>query len=464
MTILAIQFFSIEDLILVPICVLVLYGILRSRTSNLQDENLKRIYYKGFYFKVACVLVYTFVTEFYFGGGDTGLYYQGVKNFRTALTADYDLLGTIFTTSHLTDTSPLTPYFLYDNYANDFTYGYMTAPSNFIIPQLALIPSLLFANNYLCISLFFSFFALAGSLRLFKIFYHFYPDARTELALAAVFLPSVGFWSGGLLKDTICFGCVGFLLYGFFNIFIRKKQVFWSVFWILVSGFLLYTIKTYIFLVLMMAITIWIFAETNKLIREPSLRIGFGGITFLVSLVVCYLLFTYFTSAETLRQYQIENIVSTADYQRSNYEQIDRMQSEGSAYYSINASNPVLLVINSIGATFFRPFPWEVRSAAALLSAIEALLFLLLTLHLMIKKGLLVFFRQIFRDPRVIMCFIFAIVFAIGIGASTANFGALSRYKIPCMPFYLIMLILMYRYAEQSYPKWFNRILALLKL
>jgi hypothetical protein len=57
------------------------------------------------------------------------------------------------------------------------------------------------------------------------------------------------------------------------------------------------------------------------------------------------------------------------------------------------------------------------------------------------------------------MCFIFAVIFAIAVGASTTNFGALSRYKIPCMPFYFILLMLLYGKAKLAYPKWFNSIL-----
>jgi hypothetical protein len=40
--------------------------------------------------------------------------------------------------------------------------------------------------------------------------------------------------------------------------------------------------------------------------------------------------------------------------------------------------------------------------------------------------------------------FLFSIVFALFVGASTLNFGSLVRYKIPCTPFYLISLFLIY--------------------
>src|SRR5687767_16016532 len=129
----------------------------------------------------------------------------------------------------------------------------MLSPSNFFIPRLGLLPSFLFLNSYLCISLCFGFFALGGAIRIFRFFRYYYPSATREIALAAIFLPSVGFWSAGLLKDPICFGSVGFILYAVLNLFVRKKNIKTSVLIILACSFLLYQIKVYILLVLILA-------------------------------------------------------------------------------------------------------------------------------------------------------------------------------------------------------------------
>jgi hypothetical protein len=456
---LEIKFFSINDIYLVPLCGIILYAIIRNRAKRNRDPFLKRLYFQAFYFKLFCVFAFVLITEFYFGGGDTGLYYQGVKDLRAALTDDTDHIWTILNSTDLLINNPLAPYFLYDGYAYDITFNYMRSPANFFMPRLGLIPSFVFFNSYICISLCFSFFAMVGGLRLFKTFYAYYPLLRHELAIAIVFLPSVGFWSAGLMKDTICFGCVGFFVYGVYNIFFRKANYLSSIIWLVISGYLLYTIKTYIFLVLLLAMVVWIFAETNKMIKERTLRQIFALMTFVIGVGVGFFLLQYFTSQETLQQYQFENIVSSAEYQRSNYEAIDQSLAGQSSYYRVNTSNPFLLVVNGIVAVFFRPFIWEINSAAAVLSAIEALGFLLLTGQLFFKKGILTPFKQIVNDPRTFMCFIFAIVFAIGVGASTANFGALSRYKIPCMPFYMVMLILLYNNSGLGYPKWFKWIL-----
>jgi len=358
---LALRFFSINDLVLGPFCLLILFAFIRNRAEKQKDPQIRKIYYRGFYFKIICVLAYTFVSEFVFKGGDTNLYYQGIKDLRTALNEDFNYLGTIIKTFKLTLDNPLTPYFYYDNYADDFTYNYMQSPSNFFVPRLGLIPSYLFFNNYLCMNFVFDFFALGGAIRLFKFFHYYYPKYTNQLALAAVFLPSVGFWSAGLLKDPVCFGGVGYILYAALNIFVKKTKFRTSILWILICGFLIYFIKVYILLVLILAILIWLLAETNQFIEDKTLRNIFSFLTLASSLIIGYFLLNYFTSQESAKNYKLETIMEKAEYQRKAIESLSSTASLGSNF-SINTSNPVALVPNSLVATFFRPFIWEVNS------------------------------------------------------------------------------------------------------
>ncbi|NOT51415.1 MAG: hypothetical protein HOP10_09085 [Chitinophagaceae bacterium] len=455
---LALRFFALDDLLLGPLCLLILYAIIRNRAEKNNDPEVRRIYYRGFYFKIICVLAYTFVTEFVFKGGDTALYYQSVQDLRAALREDFDYLSTIINSVKLSKENPLTPFFTGDNYAYDYTYNYMLSSSNFFVPRLGLLPSYVFFNNYLCINFVFGFFALGGAIRIFKFFHYYYPDYKKEIALAAIFLPSVGFWSAGLLKDPVCFGSIGYILYAVQNIFVRKKNIKASVIWIIVCGFLLYFIKVYILLTLILAILIWQFAETNKLIADRTLRNIFSFLTLFISFLVAYFLLNYFTSQEAAKEYKLDTLLDKAEYQRRVIQDLASTAPLGSNF-SINTSNPVALVPNSIAATFFRPFLWEVKSPVALFSAIESLLFLLFTLFFFFKRGVGKYFKLTFADPRMLMCFIFAMVFAVAVGASTSNFGALSRYKIPCMPFYFMGLLLVYKKAALHYPKWFYKIL-----
>lgn len=457
---LIVQYFSLVDLAIFPACFLLLFLVIRGKANRYKNNpRIKSLYFRAFNFKMICVFIFVLLTEFYFKGGDTGLYYQATQDLRAAIKADPANFQLILETPKLTYKSPLFDYFYYDGYTGDLTYNYMISQANFTPPKLALIPSYIFGNSYLCISMVFGFFALGGAIRLFKTFYHFYPKQYREIALACLFLPSVCYWSSGLLKDPVTFGCTGYITYAFLNIFIKKQKIVISFLLILICGFFLYVIKVYILLVLVLAILIWQFAEFNKLIENTTLRNVFTIMTFAGSIGIGLLLLNYMTSMESAQQYQLDKIMGNAEYQRKMYGDIAQQSGGTDSHFSINTSNPFLMVFGGISATFYRPFIWEINSPIALLSAMESSVFLFLTLLFISKKGIKQFFKVPFSEPIILMCFIFAFVFAVAVGISSANFGALSRYKIPCMPFYLIMILLMYKKAGLAYPQWFNKVL-----
>lgn len=455
------RFFQYSDVLLVPLCIAILFLLLRFRAERNTDNRVRKLYYKFFWYKLFFVFAFTLLGEYYFKGGDTGLYYQATLDMRKAISEDGAFLGQIAGALKVDSYDPIAPYFVFHEYDDNNILGYMRSPSNFLIPKLALIPAFLFNNSYLCICFFFSFFAMGGALRLFKTFYHYFPKYWKEIAVAVLFLPDVCYWSSGLLKDSICFGCIGYICYGMLSIFVKRRNIVSSLVWIAICSFLLFYIKAYIFLVLIIAIIVWQFAEFNKVIIDKTLRRIFAGVTFAFGVLVAFFLIRYLTSQEAAVGYQLDKLLEQSANQRQQYGVVAETV-EGS-YFDIGSSNPVVLMLNGIVATFFRPFPWEIGSPIMLFSAIEAILFLSLTLYFLFKKGVGKFFKLSFGDPVILMCFIFSFGFAMAVGSTTTNFGALSRYKIPCMPFYFLMILLLYRKEALKYPGWLTRVFNLLK-
>jgi len=103
----------------------------------------------------------------------------------------------------------------------------------------------------------------------------------------------------------------------------------------------------------------------------------------------------------------------------------------------------------AVGTTFFRPFIWEAHKISQLMAALESLLLMFFTLYILLKAGLLRFIKWIFKDPLLMYCFLFAVVFGVFVGASTLNFGTLVRYKIPCLPFFSISLFLIFEKVKE---------------
>ena len=108
----------------------------------------------------------------------------------------------------------------------------------------------------------------------------------------------------------------------------------------------------------------------------------------------------------------------------------------------------VKLAPQAINISLFRPYFWEVGNPLMFLSAMEGLLLLILTLYLIGKVRWKIF--RYLQKPDILFCFIFAIIFAFAVGVSTFNFGTLSRYKIPMMPYFLLTLGMIYAYWKRD--------------
>jgi hypothetical protein len=108
---------------------------------------------------------------------------------------------------------------------------------------------------------------------------------------------------------------------------------------------------------------------------------------------------------------------------------------------------------SAVFAGLFRPLVWESNNIVMFFSALENAFLLFVFLKTMWMTKLFKFFSYVTSDPLLVFCFLFSIFFAGSVGIATSNFGALVRYKIPCIPFFLATLyIIQYklRKSEQS--------------
>ena len=135
---------------------------------------------------------------------------------------------------------------------------------------------------------------------------------------------------------------------------------------------------------------------------------------------------------------------SIKTYQANYAQQEDLVESNFSLGVEFDGTPLSLIKIApaAIVATLYRPFLWESKKLSTLLSSLESLAMMLFTLYVILKTGIFRFVKTILRNPMVLYCFMFAIIFSLFVGATTLNFGTLVRYKIPAMPFYLIALFL----------------------
>jgi hypothetical protein len=151
-----------------------------------------------------------------------------------------------------------------------------------------------------------------------------------------------------------------------------------------------------------------------------------------------------FSVLETKNQFQADKLVSTINSTQSNFENI-KGKGSGSNYNAYETSSFGGLILGfpiGIVNTYFRPFFWDVKSPIALFSALEAFCCLALTFYCIRKIGFKYFLQTVISDPLIAFCLGYAMLFGGVIGLTTTNFGALSRYKITSIPFYVMGIVL----------------------
>jgi hypothetical protein len=268
-----------------------------------------------------------------------------------------------------------------------------------------------------------------------------------KFAIAILYLPTFIFWSAGILKDGICIAALGWITYGLYEIFYRKKGILKNSFIILFYSYFLIVLKVYILISYVPFFILFIIlknvqAVNNKLIKyflAPALIIGsMFGFTKVLK-----------TYGDELGQFAVKDLTKSIKFYNKAYE-VQGESGISSSNFSLGVEfdgtmfGLVKLAPVAISTTFFRPFLWESKKPSILLSSLEALILMLFTVYVIFKSGFLNFFKLVMRDPLIMYCFVFSCVFALFVGASTLNFGTLVRYKIPCMPFYIISLFLIY--------------------
>jgi hypothetical protein len=155
---------------------------------------------------------------------------------------------------------------------------------------------------------------------------------------------------------------------------------------------------------------------------------------------------------EELGSLALDKLSESVKMQQTNF--INMADAAGSSFslgVDFDGSNLSLIKMApaALTATFYRPYLWESKNISTLLSSLESLALMIFTLFVFIKAGPINFIKPIIKDPMVMFCFFFSIVFALFVGATTLNFGTLVRYKIPCIPFYIIALVLI----NESYTR-----------
>ena len=317
-------------------------------------------------------------------------------------------------------------------------------PASYTVVSITAFISMFTFNTYLPTAVLFAFLSFSGVWALFKTFASLYPNLIRPIAVSILFIPSVIVWGSGIFKDTICLFGLGWLTYGTVRFLVQKDFSSKNILISVLSFFLIGRVKLYILLAFLPALFMWIFFNYTQRIKNPSQKILVKFI--MLCVVVGGSLFFMQRFSNELGKYSLEKVAQTSKITGS---YIYWVSGDAGSAYSLGDFSPTIGGMLSkfplaVNVTLFRPYLWESKKIIVLLSALEAILFLFVTLKILFTVPTTKIWKVIGHDPTIQFCLIFSLIFAFAVGISSYNFGALSRYKIPCLPFYALALVLIY--------------------
>src|SRR5678815_4932367 len=132
-------------------------------------------------------------------------------------------------------------------------------------------------------------------------------------------------------------------------------------------------------------------------------------------------------------EYNIESVANKSFTTRDYLYRVSNEQ-DGSGY-TLGDFDPTILGMleqapAGVNVTLFRPYLWEARKPIVMISAAEALFFLVFSIVVVFRNNPIRVVQRILADETLQFCLIFTLIFAFAVGISTSNFGSLVRYKI----------------------------------
>lgn len=437
------KYLGIWDIVLVPVFLLLVHYF-ANRTSNkhIGDSPEYKYYSWGLLFKVYGGLSFALIYVFYYGGGDTTVYWKDTKVLNTLILSEpLCYLKILFG-----DTRPL--WFYCFDLTENIPYHYLRDQQSYTTSRLSAPFALLSIDSFLGCTILVAWFCFNGIWRLYRVFVEEYPKLQKELAIAFLFIPSVAFWGSGIMKDTYTLTAACWFTSSVYGLLLKQRNIFWNTIYVLFAAYVMISMKPYIFVALMPGTMIWVVFNRIQTINNKVIRLLSAPLIMMIGLVIGAVVFSQ--TAGQLEAYgSVDTILEKAiatqeDLKRDAY---------GGNSFDIGTIDPTPMGMLrkapvAIFAGLFRPTLVDVRNPVMLISAIENTVLMFFLAYMFIKVGVFNFFRYIFSKPMILFSFIFAVFFAFAVGLTTSNYGSLVRYKIPSLPF-LLASIYMIRYSKE---------------
>jgi hypothetical protein len=292
--------------------------------------------------------------------------------------------------------------------------------------------------------------ALLGKLVLYRVFRELLPETlRTRMLIGVFLMPSAIFWSSGLQKEAVVVAAMGPLWLGVHRI-LRGRPLRGGLL-AGVSVLPIALVKPYTLFAMSVAIGVWVGFHRLRArqggtgpvrIRPLYLLLGTavaaGGVVLLGHLFPTY-------STDKIGE-------DLARHQQLGVMMKENMESAGGggSHYDLGTedtslSRQLAFAPLAVATALFRPFPFEANNALAFVASLEAFALTCIVLQILLRSGPRRAFSIVMSNPVLAASLAFALLFGLGVGLASANFGSLSRYRMPLIPLWATLVLVLAR-------------------
>ncbi len=433
------QFIRIDtwELVATPVLFIALFliGYISTR-KKMRKDSYYRFYTLGLAARMLAVLCFCLIYVYYYSGGDTTAYFESTKAMAKLFYQSPEKYFEVMISPPSAEARSL----FSDRTGYPYSYLY-NDPHTFIVIKLTSIFAIITGRSYLLSSLLLAYFSYMCSWSLFKVFRQYVPEIEGRIAFAVLFFPSVLFWGTGVSKDTYTFAGTALFVFGAHEFFISKRFSVKIICIILFSSWLILSIKPYIFMVLFPGGVLWIFYDRLTKMKNPIMSFFFFPIAMFL---ICFLSYFVLTSlGSSMSRFSIDNALETASITNHDLKQ----DYYGGSSFDIGefdgtVQGMVKLFLPAMNAGLYRPYVWEAKNIVLFLAGLENLFLLGFTIFILVKGRVIGVFKLIPKNALLLFCIVYSLLFAFMIGLTTPNFGALVRFKIPLLPFFVSALFI----------------------
>ena len=411
----------------------IFFGMLLWLYQSQHKESYYRFFMPGLLLKIAGGLGFVLIHVYYYKYGDTFLYHRGALVLSQTFIdspGDYFRLLAAGNANLPPDLAEFSKAISYSRGAEEW----------FMVKLLSPIVFSSF-HSFLITTLFMSLISFWGGWKLFKVFEDIMPERPQFGFIAAFLLPSVLFYGGGIMRDTLTLAGINLIIYGlYFSVY--KRQFSWrKLMMVLLASYVVFYLKGYVLIAFAPGLLFGINAVLKGSVGNRLIQ-RFVGAIFL-SLTVLIIYFGPQFLSEASSKYTSTAITGKVKGFHSWHTDI------GGATYNLgDVEYTPLGVVRKIPAalnvTFFRPYFWESGSVVVLISALESFLLLCFFLFILVKLRWRIL-SLIRLKPMLITFTIYCLIFGFVVGFTSYNFGALGRYKIPIYSLFIFILLYLYQ-------------------